>query len=210
MSTMASPFEGCVGFGRAPALLVVDFVNAYTDPREPLYAPAVIDAVEHTRPLLARARELGLPVVFTRVVYSEHALEGGVFVKKIPVLRRLVASAPAAAIVDALRPLPGETVLTKQYASAFHGTPLQPLLTSRGVDTIVLVGCATSGCIRATAVDGIQHGFRVIVPRECVGDRAPGPHEANLYDIQAKYGDVLPLVDVLAHLSPEAELACAR
>jgi maleamate amidohydrolase len=194
-------FDSTVGFGARPALLVVDFVNGYTTPGAPLYAPAVVQAVEATVPLLRAARARNVPVVFTRVAYSKNALEGGIFVKKVPVLRTLTEGALAADIVAALAPEAGETVLTKQYASAFFGTPLAPMLTALGVDTVLVTGCSTSGCIRATAVDGMQHGFRVIVPRECVGDRAPGPHEANLFDIHSKYGDVRSRTDVLAYLS---------
>jgi maleamate amidohydrolase len=193
-------FDGKVGFGKRPALLIVDFIKAYTDPGEPFYAAAVVQAVERTRPLLTAARARGIPVIFTRVLYSEHALEGGLFVRKIPSLRKLVDGAHAAALVDELAPRPGEVVLTKQYASAFFGTPLASTLTAHGVDTLILTGCSTSGCIRATAVDGMQHGFRVIVPRECVGDRAPEPHEANLFDIDAKYGDVVPVASVIEKL----------
>ncbi len=196
-------FDGRVGFGRRPALLVVDFMRAYTTPGLPLYAPAVVEAVAATVELLATARARGVPVVFTRVAYSAGAVEGGVFVKKVPLLRTLTDGAPAAEIVDELRPRADELVLTKHYASAFFGTPLSATLTSLGVDTAIVVGCSTSGCVRATAVDGMQHGFAVIVPKECVGDRAPAPHEANLFDIDSKYGDVVPRADVLAHLRGE-------
>jgi maleamate amidohydrolase len=134
------------------------------------------------------------------VLYSESAAEGGLFVRKIPSLCRLVPGAVAAEMVSELAPLPSEVVLVKQYASAFFGTPLASMLTSLGVDTLLLAGCSTSGCIRATAVDGMQHGFRVIVPKECVGDRAPEPHEANLFDIDSKYGDVESLATVLEKL----------
>ena len=145
-----------------------------------------------TVPLPSAARAHEIPVVFTRVLYSEGAAEGGHFVRKIPALRRLVSGALASELVTELAPRPNEVVLVKQYASAFFGTSLASMLTAQGVDTIVLTGCSTSGCVRATAVDGMQHGFRVIVPRECVADRAPEPHEANLFDIDAKYGDVEP------------------
>jgi nicotinamidase-related amidase len=193
-------FDGRLGFGQRPALLVIDFVNAYTTPGLPLYAPAVVEAVRATTALLAAARARALPIVFTRVAYSESAVEGGLFVRKVPVLRTLTERSHAAEIVDALRPLAGELVLTKQYASAFFGTPLAGTLTALGVDTLLVTGCSTSGCIRASAVDGMQHGFRVIVPRECVGDRAQAPHEANLFDIDSKYGDVVACDEVLAWL----------
>jgi nicotinamidase-related amidase len=193
-------FDGRVGFGRAPALLIVDFIRAYTTPGLPLYAPAVSDAVEATRALLALARARALPVIFTRVAYSPSAIEGGVFVHKVPLLRTLTHDSTAAEIVPALAPAANELVLTKQYASAFFGTPLAATLTSLGVDTVILCGCSTSGCVRASAVDGMQHGFRVIVPRQCVADRASAPHEANLFDIDSKYGDVVDRAAVLRHL----------
>ena len=187
----AGVFDGEVGFGSRPLVLVVDFVKAYTTEGSALYAPAVADAVRQTVPVLAAARAADVPVVYTRVLYSPTALEGGVFVRKVPVLRTFTPDNPLTEIVDAVAPEPSDVVLVKQYASGFFGTPLSSLVTAAGIDTLVLVGCSTSGCIRATAVDGCQHGLRVIVPRECVGDRHPEPHEANLFDIHAKYGDVV-------------------
>jgi len=201
---LAASYQGVfgarVGFGRAPALVLVDFVRAYTTPGAALFAPAVVDAVAATVPLLARARARGIPRVFTRVEYSRSGAEGGVFLKKVPALATFTLGAPLGAIVPELEPSPGEVVLTKTYASAFFATPLTSLLVAAGVDTVIVVGCSTSGCVRATAVDGLQHGFRVIVPAECVGDRDPAPHHANLFDIDAKYGDVMPLAAVLEQL----------
>jgi maleamate amidohydrolase len=193
-------FDGRIGFGRAPALLIVDFMRAYTTPGLPLYAPAVVDSVHATRPLLEHFRRQRRPVIFTRVAYSPSGVEGGVFVRKVPLLRSLTEGSPAAEIVPELAPGPDELVLTKHYASAFFGTPLSATLVGLGIDTLVVTGCSTSGCVRATAVDGMQHGFRVIVPRQCVGDRADGPHSANLFDIDSKYGDVVDRDVVLQHL----------
>lgn len=193
-------FDSRLGFGRRPSILVVDFIKAYTTPGSPLYAPAVVDAVRETAELLALARSQGVPVFYTRVLYSRSGLDGGIFVRKVPVLRTLVEGEPLAEIVDELPPADGDVVIVKQYASAFFGTALAAALTSLGVDTVILVGCSTSGCIRASAVDGMQYGFRVVVPRECVADRHPAPHEANLFDINAKYGDVVGKDVVLAYL----------
>lgn len=193
-------FDGRVGFGRRPAVLVVDFIKAYTTPGSPLYAPAVAEAVRETAEVLALARAKGVPVFYTRVVYSRTGLDGGVFVRKVPLLRALVEGEPLAEIVDELPPAADDVVIVKQYASAFFGTALAPALTSLGVDTVILTGCSTSGCIRASAVDGMQYGFRVVVPRECVADRHPAPHEANLFDINAKYGDVVDKAEVLTYL----------
>ncbi|MBL8057392.1 MAG: isochorismatase family protein [Anaerolineales bacterium] len=200
-SSYRGVFDGRLGFGRQPALLLVDFINAYTTPGSPLYAAPVVAAVRETVAVLARAREQGVLVVYTRVLYSGHGQDGGLFVQKVPVLRRMVAGEPLAEIVPDLAPLPAEVIVVKQYASAFFGTALAATLTSQGVDTVLLTGCSTSGCIRATAVDGLQHGFRVIVPRECVADRHPEPHAANLFDINSKYGDVVAKAEVLDYLA---------
>ncbi|MBP8000850.1 MAG: isochorismatase family protein [Chloroflexi bacterium] len=193
-------FEGRIGFGQRPALLIVDFINAYTTPGSPLYAPDVVTAVQATRSLLALAREKRIPVLFTKVLYNKNYRDGGIFVQKVPVLKTLVEGEPLAEIVPDLTPTPDDTVIVKQYASAFFGTALAAALTSLSVDTLILTGCSTSGCVRASAVDGMQYGFRVIIPRECVGDRHPAPHEANLFDIHAKYGDVVSQEEVMGYL----------
>lgn len=200
---MTAPgFAGQLGFGDKAALIVVDFINGYLVPGSPLYAaPGVPDAVEATRPLLEAARAAGIPVIYTRVAYAPDGSDGGMFVRKVPALLQVTEASPLSRIADQIAPLPGEPVITKKFASAFFDTPLATVLREQGVDTIILVGCSTSGCIRATAVDGMQYGFRVVVPRECVGDRRPEPHEANLFDIQAKYGDVVSREDVLRYLA---------
>lgn len=190
-------FDGASGFGKKPAIVVIDFVRAYTTQSSPLYAPAVIDAVRETAVLLKAARRAKLPVIFTRVEYHPSGIDGGIFVRKVPALRMLVAGEPMGELHPDLEAQPDELVLVKNYASAFFGTTLAATLTAQGVDTVIITGCSTSGCVRASAVDAMQHGFRVVVPRECVGDRHPAPHEANLFDINAKYGDVLPLASVL-------------
>jgi nicotinamidase-related amidase len=193
---------GRVGFGERPALLVVDFVNAYTTPGSPLYAaPGVTDAVQASVPLLAAARAAGVPLIYTTVSYAPDGRDGGMFVRKAPALLQLTAGSPLARIVEDLAPEDGDLLIEKKYASAFFGTHLAATLTAARIDTLIMVGCSTSGCIRASAVDGMQHGFHVIVPRECVGDRAPGPHEANLFDIDGKYGDVVSAAEALAYLA---------
>ena len=153
-------------------------------------------AAQTTAPFLAEARALNVPVIYTKVLYHPTLLDGGLFVQKIKALQALVDGEPLAEIYDPVAPEPGDLVLVKNYASAFFGTSLDATLTALGIDTLILTGCSTSGCVRATAVDGLQHGYRVVVPRDCVGDRHPDPHEANLFDINAKYGDVLPLAEV--------------
>ena len=198
-------FDGRIGYGRK-AVVVVDFINAYTTPGSALYAPPVIDAVRETVDLLDIARRSGILVVYTRVIYSPHGLDGGIFVQKVPALRKLVEGEPLADIVPELPPAPQDVVINKQYASAFFGSPLSALLTSQGVDTLIVTGCSTSGCVRATAVDGMQYGFRVIIPRECVGDRRPEPHEASLFDIDSKYGDVVSKAEVLEYLASPVDV----
>ncbi len=192
-------FDGGVGFGEKPAVIVIDFVRAYTTPGEKLYAPDVVDAVKQTVDLLAAARAQHVPVIYTRVLYNTNGLDGGMFVKKVPILRTFLADNPMTEIVSELTPEPGDTVLIKQYASSFFGTSLGALLTALRIDTLIITGCSTSGCVRATALDACQYGFRAIVARECVGDRHQAPHEANLFDIQSKYGDVVSRADVLAY-----------
>ena len=193
-------FDGEMGFGHSPAIIVVDFIGAYTQPDSPLYAPAVVAAVKATVPLLALARAKKIPIIYTRVLYHPSGADGGLFVRKVPALRKMVEGEPLAEIVPELPPDPEDVILIKQYASSFFGTSLAAMLTARGVDTLIITGCSTSGCVRATAVDAMQNGFRPIVPRECVGDRHAGPHEANLFDINAKYGDVVSLQDVMRRL----------
>ena len=194
-------FGSRVGYGRKPAVVVVDFIKAYTTSGSPLYAPAVVEAVRETLPLLDMARRNGILVIYSRVIYSSHGLDGGIFVQKVPVLRKMVEGEPLADIVPELPPAPQDVIINKQYASVFFGTSLAALLTSQGVDTLIVTGCSTSGCVRATAVDGMQYGFRVTVPRECVGDRHPEPHQANLFDINSKYGDVVSKAEVLEYLA---------
>jgi len=201
----AGVFDTRLGFGQRPVLLSVDFMRAYTTEGSPLYAPGVVAAVEASRALYAAARRAGVPIIYTRVEFHPSGLDGGVFVRKVPSLRALVPGEPLAAVVPELAPEPDDLVLVKNYASAFFGTSLGATLTALGVDTLLLTGCSTSGCIRATAVDGVQHGYRVIVPRECVGDRRPEPHEANLFDIDAKYGDVVARDEVLRYLAGVGE-----
>lgn len=194
-------FDGKVGFGRKPAVIVIDFTLAYTTPGSPFFAEGVVRAVRDTVPLLAAARAAGVPVIHTRVEYHPSGADGGWFVRKVPALRKMVAGEKLAQIDPAVAPLPEEVVLVKQYPSPFFGTPLAPMLAALGVDTLILAGCSTSGCVRAGALDGVQHGYRVIVPQECVGDRHDGPHDANLFDINAKYGDVVRRDEVVSYLA---------
>ena len=198
-------FDGKVGFGRNAAVVVIDFTLAYTTPGSPFFAEGVVRAVADTVPLLQAARAAGIPVIHTKVMYHPSGADGGWFVRKVPALRNLVAGEPLAEIDPKVAPLAEEVVIVKQYPSPFFGTPLAPMLATLGVDTLILAGCSTSGCVRAGALDGVQHGYRVIVPRECVGDRHDGPHDANLFDINAKYGDVVGRDEVIQYLTNLAE-----
>ena len=193
-------FDGHLPFGQKPALLIVDFVVAYLDPASPLYA-GVEDALASNERLLAAARKAGIPVLFTNVEYTPGGADGGVFYRKVPALKLFERGSPMGAFPKSLRPQDGELVITKQYASSFFGTTLASTLTAMGVDTLLITGLSTSGCVRATALDACQHGFLPFVVREACGDRHPGPHEANLFDLQAKYAEVISEVQAIAHIS---------
>lgn len=194
--------------GPRPALLVIDFVKAYLVPGSPLYAGVDAAHAAAVR-LLQAARTAGIPVVHTNVEYQPGGRNGGVFFRKVPALKSFEAGAhpELAAFAEGLEPLPSETLITKQYASAFFGTSLASTLTSLGVDTVLIAGVSTSGCVRASAVDCCQHGFIPVVVREAVGDRAPGPHEANLFDLQAKYAEVRGLDEMLQYLGALTNVA---
>lgn len=190
-----------IGFGKSPALLVIDFLKAY-DRRRPLYAPGVVDAVAQTPELIQAARDAGIPVIHTRILYlAEDCADGGMWVKKAPVMKAMVEGNVLAEFCDEVEPAKGKLVIVKQYASAFFGTSLASHLHAQGIDTVILAGCSTSGCIRASAVDAVQHGFRTIVVRDCVGDRHPDPHNANLFDIDSKYGDVVSRQEAIAEIA---------
>ncbi len=194
-------FGHSLAWGRRPALLVIDFVQAYLVKTSPLYA-GVEAARAGCEQLLAAARRAGIPVIHTNVVYQKGGRDGGVFFRKVPALRCFEAGAhpDLAAFAPGLEPIDGETVISKQYASAFFGTSLASTMTALGVDTVLIAGLSTSGCVRASTVDACQHGFVPVVVRDAVGDRAPGPHEANLFDLQAKYAEVVDLASVRQYL----------
>lgn len=197
----AGVWDNRIGFGRRPALLVIDFLKGYTTAGASLFAPGVVDAVRQSAGVIDAARRAGITIIHTTVRYNPKTFEdGGVWIRKAPVLKCLVEGNPYAETCDEVLPAEGETVITKNYASAFFGTSLSSMLTAKGIDTVIIIGCTTSGCIRASAVDATQHGFRTIVVRDCVGDRHPDPHEANLFDINGKYGDVVSKSEVFEYL----------
>jgi maleamate amidohydrolase len=187
------------GLGARPALLIVDFVNGFHDP-DILGGGNIPEAVLATRPLLAFARARALPVVFTRIVYAADGSDASLWCEKVPRLRQLTEDAPASQVVPALTPLPGELVIRKTQASAFFATPLAACLVSRGIDTLIVAGCTTSGCVRATVIDAMSHNYRTVVASDCVGDRALDPHRANLFDMGQKYSDLLTASEIAAAL----------
>ena len=197
-------FGGRGGFGRRPALVVIDMTLGFTDP-ESLLACDLERPILEIQKLLGVARRAGIPVVFTTVAYRESdKLTAAAFIDKVPALLTLEAGTRWAEIDPRIAPEESEPVLNKLFASGFFGTGLPSLLTAAGTDTLIITGASTSGCVRATAVDALQYGFRPVVPREAVGDRNPDAHEANLYDIDAKYGDVVPVRETLDYLEEVA------
>ena len=197
----AGVWDNRLGFGKKTALLVIDLLQGYTLKGAPLFAPGVVKAVAEMPALLKLARTKKMPIIHTRVMYNPSDFsDGGVWIKKAPVLKSLVPGNKYAKFCKGVEPKPSELVIVKNYASCFFGTSLAATLTAMGVDTVLITGCTTSGCIRASAVDAVQNGFRPIVIRECVGDRHDGPHEANLFDINAKYGDVISKAEAMKYV----------
>ena len=193
-------FGGRGGFGRRPALIVVDMSLGFTDPESPLGID-LGGPIEAIQKLLETGRRAEMPIAFTTVAYRESdKLTAAAFLDKVPALLTLEAGSRWAEIDPRIAPREEEPVLNKLFASGFFGTALSSLLTAAGVDTLIITGATTSGCIRATVVDALQHGFRPVVPREAVGDRNPDAHEANLYDVDAKYGDVVGVEETLEYL----------
>ncbi len=192
-------FAARVGFGERPALLVIDMIRAFTDTRSPLGA-RLEPQLEAINRLLAVARERDVPIIFSTVAYDSDLQEAGIWIKKIPSVKVLVEGSEWVGVDERLGKRPSEMLLVKKYASCFFGTDLAARLVSRRVDTLLITGCTTSGCVRASAVDACSLGLHTIVVEEAVGDRAEMPHVANLFDIDAKYGDVVPLDDALGYL----------
>ncbi len=191
-------FDGHLPFGERPALIIIDVVMAYLDTASPLYAGAepVLASCER---LVAAARRCGIPVIFTNVRYAPGGRDGGVFYRKLPALALFEQGSPLGNFPPSLQPAAGDLVITKHYASAFFATALASTLTAMRVDTLVITGLSTSGCVRATALDACQHGFLPFVVRDACGDRHPAPHEANLFDLQAKYAEVVSETEALSH-----------
>jgi maleamate amidohydrolase len=193
-------FAQSVGIGERPALVLVDFVLSFTDPAH-FGGGNIQDAIDRSVDLLAFARARGLPVAHTRVVYADDGSDAGAFTRKAPGLLKLTETSPLSQIVDQVTPMPGELVVRKRQASAFFGTDFAGWLAWNRVDTLLVAGCTTSGCVRATVVDAVAHNMRTIVLTDCVGDRAMAPHEANLFDMGQKYADLMTSAEVMAAIA---------
>ncbi len=191
--------DGSLGVGKAPALILVDFVEAYFAKESALYAAVEAELASALR-IRDAARTAGTPVIYTNVVYQQGGADGGVFYRKVPALEAFVAGNPLGRWPEGLEPADGELVISKQYPSAFFGTSLAETLKAKGIDTLIITGVTTSGCIRATCVDAMSHGFIPIVVADACGDRHAAPHEANLFDMNAKYADVVNEAAVIIYL----------
>ena len=192
-------FDGSLGFGKAPALILVDFVAAYFVEGSPLYA-GVEDELASALRIRDAARDAGIPVIYTNVVYQKGGADGGVFYRKVPALQVFEAGNPLGRWPEGLEPGDGELVISKQYPSAFFGTSLSETLNKRGIDTLIITGVTTSGCVRATCVDAMSYGFVPIVVADACGDRHAAPQAANLFDMNAKYADVMDERTVIEYL----------
>ncbi|MEL7198839.1 MAG: isochorismatase family protein [Pseudomonadota bacterium] len=188
------------GFGKKPALLMIDFVEGYFDPSCDLYAD-VDDTLASALRVREAAHKAGIPVILTNVVYHHSAVDGGRFFEKAKPLRYFIKGNPMGAWPTGLEPTENEIVISKQYPSAFFGTSLASTLTALGIDNVILTGLTTSGCIRASCVDSMSHGFITTVVRDAVGDRHDDPHQANLFDMEAKYADVVSEAEIIAHFA---------
>ncbi|MYW96188.1 isochorismatase family protein [Amycolatopsis rubida] len=193
-------FSGRVGWGRRPGLVVIDLVRAYTEADGPFALPDPVPAVETIASLVTAARAAGHLVVWTKVRYVPGLADGGLFVRKVPGLAAFAENAEGRWGELVLAPLPGEPVVVKQYASAFFGTSLASTFHAAGVDTVVITGLSTSGCVRATATEALNHGFRPQVVRDACADRTRILHDSNLVDLDAKYADVIDAEEALRHL----------
>lgn len=186
-------FNGHLSLGTTPALLLVDVVMAYLTPGSPLHDDAFVQALPAIEALTAAARANAISVIFTRVIYTAGGADGGLFYRKLPVLKVFDIGSPLGEFSPSLAPREDDIVVTKQYASAFFATALASTLTALRIDTLLIAGFSTSGCVRASALDALQHGFAPFVVADACADRHAGPHTANLFDLQAKYAEVISM-----------------
>jgi nicotinamidase-related amidase len=196
----AEGFGGELGYGARAALILIDIMHSYFEEGSPLCLPSR-DSLDSAARVLEAARASGTMIIHTKVVFGPDGVDGGVFIRKIPALRNLIGENLMNEFMPEVAPQPNELVIVKQYASAFFGTTLASTLRASGVDTLLITGVSTSGCVRATGVDAIQHGFIPKVVRDACGDRGPAPHDANLFDLGAKYADVIGETEALTFLA---------
>ncbi len=194
-----------MGFGKNPAVIVIDLQLGFTDPTFPLGGD-LDRVVQSCAELIKAAHAKDIPVIFTTTGYEKHLKDAGLWVKKIPSTGLLQLNSKWVEIDPRLGKTDQDVLVVKKYPSGFFGTHLDATLHGMGIDTLIITGCTTSGCVRATCIDALQYGYYGIVPEECVGDRAEGPHLANLFDIGQKYCDVMPLRDVLGQLEKREPL----
>ncbi|MEO6943083.1 MAG: isochorismatase family protein [Lacisediminihabitans sp.] len=199
MVDFSTGFGGALLLGNRPLVISIDLMRAYFDPHSPLCLPSTA-SLESAARVIEAAREAGVPVAHTRTIFGPGGVDGGIFIRKVPALRLLIGDNEMNEIMPQVRPLEDELVLLKQYASAFFGTSLVSTLQSSVIDTLVIVGVSTSGCVRATAVDALQYGFTAFVVRDAVGDRTQQTHESNLFDLGAKYAEVVSEADIISYL----------
>jgi len=192
-------YDNRVGFGARPALLMIDFCQAYFEPGNALYSE-VDEALASALRVRAAARAAGVPVILTNVVYHPSGIDGGRFFEKAMPLKNFLKDSPMGAWGPGLEPFDDELVISKQYPSAFFGTSLSSTLTAAGIDSVILTGLTTSGCIRASCIDSMSYGFKTAVVAEACGDRHAAPHDANLFDMNAKYADVVSEAETIAFL----------
>ena len=200
ISNYKRAYDNKLGYGKRPALILVDFVEAYFDKSCELYAD-----VDHVLASALRVREVAraknVPIIFTNLVYQQGGADGGVFYQKVKPLRHFQKGQPMGAWPKGVEPADNELVISKQYPSAFFDTSLATTLTELNIDSLIITGLTTSGCIRATCVDCVSHGFIPIVVSDSCGDRHEDPHQANLFDMDAKYADVVDEASVIAYLN---------
>ena len=195
-------YDNKIGFGKRPALILVDFVEAYFNKECELYADVEPELASALR-IREQAHEKGIPVILTNVVYQEGGADGGIFYKKVKPLRHFQKGQEMAAWPQGLEPLDNELIISKQYPSAFFGTSLAATLTAMNIDSLIITGLTTSGCIRATCIDCVSSGFIPLVVADACGDRHPDPHAANLFDMNAKYADVISEDEIMTYLNSQ-------
>jgi nicotinamidase-related amidase len=190
-----------VGLGESPAVVVVDMTRPFTDPTHPVGSDQTA-AVGEIATLLSAVREQSIPVFYTTMAFAQDTRDAVTWGRKMPALSHLCIDDPASSEIDPrIEPGPDDFLLSKRAPSAFFGTDLIAQLVPRRIDTLIVAGCSTSGCVRATVVDALSYGYRVAVPAGCVADRAPGPHDANIFDMDSKYADVMPLTEILEYVT---------